>query len=86
MQKDGVTWKKDVKNPEPRLRNRSLQNLVYLTGLRWDGRSWQGGKLYFPNYGATFDSRAVLSGGVLNIRDYVGIPLLGSSIDFMRVP
>src|SRR5262245_7159156 len=48
MEADGKTFMKDVKNSDPTLRSRSLENLVYITGLKWDGAKWAGGFLYYP--------------------------------------
>lgn len=46
IEADGVTIKKDVKNPDPALRDRSLKNIVFATRLRYADGEWTGGSVY----------------------------------------
>lgn len=42
VESDNVTFKLDTKNPNPALRSRSLKNIVFLSGLRWEDGEWTG--------------------------------------------
>src|SRR5688572_17299314 len=48
VEADGKTFKRDTHNPDPKLRNRSLQGITILQNLKWDekDRRWEGGSLY----------------------------------------
>ncbi|GAB3962920.1 DUF2147 domain-containing protein [Spirosoma harenae] len=84
---DGKTAKKDTKNPDPKLRSRSRQNIVNVTNLTYeDGGEYTGGKLYNPDDGRTYSLKAKLkSVNQLEFRGYVGISLLGQTMKFKRV-
>ena len=53
VEADNVTFKKDTKNPDPAMRSRSMKNVVFIWGLRWDGSQWTGGSLYNGSSGRT---------------------------------
>ena len=55
--------KRDVNNPDARLRGRGIVGLPFLTGFRRaePGR-WTGGRIYDPESGKTYDSRLRLNG------------------------
>lgn len=83
---DGKMAKKDVNNPDPKLRSRSRQNILNLTNLRYNEGEYTGGKLYNPDDGRTYSLKAKLkSDNQLEFRGYVGISLLGQTIKFKRV-
>ncbi|GAB4051190.1 DUF2147 domain-containing protein [Spirosoma litoris] len=83
---DGKTAKKDVNNPDPKLRSRSRQNIVNVTNLSYDDGEYTGGKLYNPDDGRTYSLKAKLkSVNQLEFRGYVGISLLGQTMKFKRV-
>lgn len=45
MEPDGKTFRQDTKNPDPKLRNRSLERAVILKNLKWNaGRTTLGGR------------------------------------------
>lgn len=77
MEDDGKTPRKDSKNPDPKLRERDLQNLIILTGFEFDDDAWEDGKIYDPKSGKTYSSKMKLKGNTLEIRGYVGVSLLG---------
>ncbi|CDZ30182.1 Hypothetical protein NGAL_HAMBI490_50500 [Neorhizobium galegae bv. officinalis] len=54
MEADGKTFKKDIHNPDPKLRGRSLEGITFPTDLRWDrqDRRWEDGKFYDGRRGA----------------------------------
>jgi uncharacterized protein (DUF2147 family) len=67
----------DIKNPDPKLRSRKLQDLVLLTNFTYDDGEWDGGKIYDPKSGKTYSCVMKFKGNILQIRGYVGISLMG---------
>ncbi|GAA4439776.1 DUF2147 domain-containing protein [Ravibacter arvi] len=78
--------RKDERNPDPKLRQRPLIGLVNLTGFTpADARNWSGGKIYDPESGKTYSSKIkVLSDRELEVRGYIGSPVLGKSTRFTK--
>jgi uncharacterized protein (DUF2147 family) len=79
---------KDEKNPDPSLRNRPLTGLELFAGFSYDGDGrWSGGTIYDPNSGKTY--RCIITWvdiGTLKVRGYVGVPMLGRTETWTRVP
>ena len=86
VEADGVTMKKDVNNPDPALRNRSLKNIVFATGLRYGNGEWTDGSIYDASSGRTYKCKAEVEGGKLHLRGYVGVPTFGQTTVFHRMP
>lgn len=87
VEADGKTFKKDTLNPDPKLRNRSLEGTVLLSDLKWDagdGR-WEDGSFYQATTGRTYSAQATLVAGKLELRGYMGAPMLGRTIVMRRV-
>ena len=83
---DGKTPKKDFKNPDKSLQNRSRQGMVNVTNLKYDGGQYSGGKLYNPGDGDTYSLNAKMkSANELHFRGYLGISLLGKTMKFKRM-
>ena len=82
---DGKTVKKDSKNLDESLRNRSILNLDILTGFTYDDGGWTGGKIYDPKSGKIYASKMKIKGGNLEIRGYVGSPMFGKTTVWTRV-
>ncbi len=78
--------KRDRHNPDAALRDRPLCGLPILTGFRRaKEKSWSAGEVYNPNDGRTFSSTLSLENdGSLRIRGYVGIALLGKTVEWVR--
>ena len=73
----------DVENPDPNLRSRSLLGLevgddLRKEDLRKKGALWQG-RIYDPRSGTWYKSRLSIVDGRLNIRGYIGMPMLGQT-------
>lgn len=68
----------DAENPDANLRSRSLLGLEVGDGLREKGEYWQG-RIYDPRSGAWYKSRLSIVDGQLNIRGYIGMPMLGQT-------
>jgi uncharacterized protein (DUF2147 family) len=77
----------DLKNPDPALRTRPLLGLTVLIGLRRTGQNtWEGGKIYDPDDGATYTaSMSVPEDGSLQMRVYVLLPLFGKTLYWTRM-
>jgi uncharacterized protein (DUF2147 family) len=84
VEPDGVTSKKDVKNPDEKLRSRDIIGIVSLTGLKWTGEEYTGGKIYDPPSGKTYNCKAWMDGDKLQLRGYLGISLLGKTVSWHR--
>ncbi len=70
---------KDVKNPNPKLRNRDLVGLEILKNFEFNGKNtWEDGTIYDPRKGETYDCYLKLqSNNKLKVRGFVGISLFG---------
>ncbi len=79
VEADNVTFKKDVNNPDPALRVRSLKNIVFITGLRWADGEWSGGSIYDASSGRTYNCKATIQDGKLLLRGYLGLPAMGQT-------
>ncbi|WP_222348657.1 DUF2147 domain-containing protein [Rhizobium leguminosarum] len=88
MEADGKTFRKDIYNPDPKLRSRSLEGITFLTNLKWDpqDRRWEDGNFYDGSSGRTYSGRASIRDGALELRGYAGTPLLGRTMVLYRAP
>jgi len=83
---DGKTAKKDVKNPNEKLRGRSVQGLTHITDLAYKDGEYVDGTLYSVQDGNTYSIKGKLKGANdLETRGYKGIPLVGKSFKWKRV-
>ena len=83
---DGTTPKKDVKNPDEKLRIRSVQGLTHIAGLVYKDGQYVDGKLYSVEDGNTYGFKGELKGpNDLETRGYKGIPMVGKSYKWKRV-
>ena len=84
-EKDGVGVvgepKTDLRNPDESLHDRPFIGMEMLSGYEFRNGKWRG-KLYLPSNGTTWTSTAQLKKGVLQIRGYVGVPMLGKTQKF----
>jgi uncharacterized protein (DUF2147 family) len=79
---------RDEKNPDPALRDRPLTGLELFSGFSYagDGR-WTGGTIYDPNSGKTYRCRVTrVDPDTLKVRGYIGVPMLGRTETWTRVP
>ena len=66
--------RRDARNPDPRLRPRSLVGVPVLWGFTRQGEFWRQGHLYNPEDGSTFNSNLKLDGrGRLRVTGCIGI-------------
>lgn len=80
--------KLDVNNPDPKRRNQPILNLVPLRDFAFNGtNAWEDGKIYNGENGREYDCKLTLVGkNELEVRGYVGVPMLGKSMTWTRVP
>ncbi len=85
---DGVDAdKKDVKNPDPKLRDRTLRGIVIMWHLRFEDGEYVDGYCYNPRDGHTYRVKMKVTGPKsLTLRGYLLVPLLGQSQDWTRAP
>ena len=86
-----ITWgktpgKKDVNNPDARLRNRELVGTVILKDFVFKGGSWESGTIYDPHSGKTYDCilKVKDNNQKLDIRGYVGMAMFGRTSTWSR--
>ncbi|MBC9934149.1 DUF2147 domain-containing protein [Chitinophaga qingshengii] len=84
LEADGKTPRKDGKNKDAARRGRPLMNQVILTGFKFENGKWIDGEVYDPKSGKTYNSVMSLKGEKLEVRGYVGTPLLGRTAVFTR--
>ncbi|MCW8279214.1 DUF2147 domain-containing protein [Pseudomonas sp. PCH199] len=67
-------------------KNAPIVGLTILTGLRKDGEEYTDGQILDPDNGKVYSSKATLSdeGKKLNVRGYIGLPVLGRSQTWIR--
>jgi uncharacterized protein (DUF2147 family) len=75
----------DIYNPDPKLHDRVLQNMIILTGLVYEDEKWKNGKIYDPLTGKSYDVIITIKDNNLQLRGYVGISLLGKTTVWQRV-
>jgi uncharacterized protein (DUF2147 family) len=77
--------KRDVNNPDPKLRQRTLQGMVMLTGLEYEDGKWQNGKIYNGLTGKSYSVVVTIKGNSLELRGYIGLPLFGKTTVWQRI-
>ncbi|GAB3225033.1 DUF2147 domain-containing protein [Spirosoma arcticum] len=82
---DGKTFKKDVKNPDAGLRQRSLEKTVFISGLTFSDGQWENGKLYDATSGKTYKCNVKMEKGQLLLRGYLGVPMLGKTVTYNKL-
>jgi uncharacterized protein (DUF2147 family) len=67
-------------------KDQPIIGMVILTGLSKSGDEYGGGQILDPENGKVYKSRLVLAEGgkKLNVRGYVGVPMLGRSQVWLR--
>ncbi|WP_225865853.1 DUF2147 domain-containing protein [Dyadobacter aurulentus] len=81
---DGKTSRKDVQNKDESLRDRNLLHVNLLLNFVYDAGTWDDGKMYDPQSGKTYSCIIRLRDELLEIRSYIGFPLLGKSTYWKR--
>jgi uncharacterized protein (DUF2147 family) len=77
--------KKDVNNPDPKLRERKLRDIVLMWNLRYEDGEYVDGYCYNPRDGNTYRVKfKLLSANRLKLRGYLAVPLLGQTQEWER--
>jgi uncharacterized protein (DUF2147 family) len=77
--------KKDVNNPDPKLRNRTIRGLTIMWHLRFEDGEYVDGYCYNPRDGRTYRVKMkLLTPTSLRLRGYLAVPLLGQSQEWER--
>lgn len=79
--------RRDVANPDPKLRGRKIVGMEILQGLIYDPQkqTWEHGKIYDGSTGRTWDSSASFtSDGLLKVRGYWKFKWIGKTMQFRR--
>ena len=71
----------DLSNSDPKLRNRPLCGLVFMTGFRpADPNNWEDGRVYNTDDGNTYHATMRLQpDGTLRLHGYIVVTLIGAS-------
>jgi uncharacterized protein (DUF2147 family) len=77
--------RRDVLNPDPKLRAKPILGLVIITGMEYKDGKWQDGKIYDSTSGKTYSITVTIKGNSLALRGYIGILLLGKTTIWTRV-
>ena len=78
---DGI----DAQNPDPQLQGRSLLGADFILNFRFDGRKWKDGRIYNPENGKQYKADLELKDGVLKVRGWLGIRLLGRTVEWTKL-
>ncbi len=79
------TSKKDVNNPDEKLRNRDLVGITILTNLIFDGDEYQNGRIYNAENGKTYKCYVWIKNDVLHLRGYLGLKAFGQTSKWNRI-
>ncbi|MBC7408233.1 MAG: DUF2147 domain-containing protein [Arcicella sp.] len=77
--------RKDVNNPDEKLKTQTIVGSVILKGFEFTGKSWEEGTIYDPNNGKTYSCTIkIKKSNELEIRGFIGISLLGRTTIWTR--
>lgn len=85
-----ISWgrdgdKKDVNNPDAKLKTQPIIGSVILKGFDFTGKVWENGTIYDPNNGKTYSCTIKMKKPhELEIRGFIGISLLGRTTVWTR--
>ena len=67
-------------------KNQPIVGMVFMSGLKKDGKEYSGGDILDPDNGKVYKSKLKLADGgkKLEVRGYIGVPLLGRSQTWLR--
>lgn len=83
----GKNPRKDIENPDPKLRNMDVIGMEFMFDFVYNGKEiWENGTIYDPNSGTTYKCKIWLTEtNNLKVRGYVGFSLLGRTEEFERI-
>ena len=74
----------DAENPDPELRDRPLVGTDFILNFEYDGTKWRHGRIYNPENGKQYKADLELKDGVLKVRGWIGVRLLGRTVEWTR--
>lgn len=77
--------KLDVENPDEQLRKRPIIGMNLIEGFVFDDGKWEGGTIYDPENGKTYDCIIKLKGKKLDVRGYIGVAMFGRTVTWEKV-
>lgn len=78
--------KVDKMNPDESMRSRPLVGIELILGFRYEQGKWIDGTIYDPDNGKTYNCIIFLAqDGMLDVRGYIGISLLGRTTKWERL-
>jgi uncharacterized protein (DUF2147 family) len=78
--------KTDLRNPDESMRTKPMLGLEILKDFVYEDGKWTNGKIYDPKSGKTYSCNISQKGnGVLNIRGYIGISIIGRTDVWKKV-
>lgn len=83
-----MSYWRDVRNPDPRLRHRRILGMSILNGLQYHPatNSWEDGEVYDSTHGRTWNASAYINKkGLLKVRGYWHFKFIGRTMTFFRV-
>jgi uncharacterized protein (DUF2147 family) len=83
-----MSYWKDRRNPDPKLRSRTILGMSILNGLRYDPKkkSWEDGKVYDSKHGKYWNASAYIDKkGMLKVRGYWHFKFMGKTMTFHRI-
>ncbi len=75
----------DSENPDPALRDRPLVGANFILNFVFDGKKWKQGRIYNPENGKQYKADLELEDGVLRVRGWLGVRLLGRTVEWSRI-
>ena len=83
MMPDGKTPVQDIYNPDKTLRERPVMGLDIIWDMVPNQDKWEGGKVYDPEHGKTYNCTLRVKNDVLKVRGSIGP--FGKTLDWTRV-
>lgn len=85
VEADGKTSKKDIHNPDGQLKSRNIIGIVNLSGLKYENGIYINGTIYDPPSGRTYDCKAWLEDGKLQLRGFIGLSVIGRTATWHKL-
>ncbi|MBC7413678.1 MAG: DUF2147 domain-containing protein [Herminiimonas sp.] len=85
---DGSEYQSACEKCEGALKDQPIVGMTILSGMKPDDGAYAGGQILDPGNGKTYRSKMTLvdSGRKLQVRGYIGTPLLGRTQTWVREP
>lgn len=87
-QADGTEYQPPCEHCDGALKNQPIVGMTILSGMKPDGAAYGGGQILDPGNGKVYRSKMTLveGGKKLQLRGYIGVPILGRTQTWVREP